>query len=214
MAISKSKLHQPIILNIDSIRIAEAFLSQADLILAELIQTHGPCTLGFGEAEPFVRLVDSIIGQQLSAKAAKAIRARVRHSLGEITPSSITIADNETLRACGLSAAKIRYIKNLSWKVKNKEIDFSVLYSLPIEIVINELIKISGVGQWTAEMFVLFALRHSNILSLGDSGLKRAVKKFYGDTAKLETVGKRWNPYCSVASWYLWRYLDANMLPN
>jgi len=214
MASSKSNLHQPIILNKDSIRIAESFLSQKDSILAELIQAHGPCTLGFGEVEPFARLVNSIIGQQLSTKAAKTIRERVRHSLGEVTPGSIAFADNETLRACGLSGAKIRYIKNLSLQVRNKILDFSALPELPPEAAIKELTKISGIGQWTAEMFAMFGLRHSNILPLGDAGLKRAVKKLYGNTAELEAFGKRWKPYCSIASWYLWRHLDANLLPG
>jgi len=210
MAPSKNKLHQPTILNEDSIRIAESFLSQKDAILSELIQAHGPCTLGLGEAKPFVRLVNSIIGQQLSTKAAKTIRERLRHGLGEITPNSIALADNETLRACGLSGAKIRYIKNLSLQVTNKILDFSVFPGLPAETAVKELTKISGVGQWTAEMFAMFAMRHSNILSLGDAGLKRAVKKLYGDTAELAKIGKEWEPYCSVASWYLWRHLDAN----
>lgn len=210
MASSRNKLHQPIILNKNSIRIAESFLSQKDAILAELIQGHGPCTLGLEEVEPFGRLVNTIIGQQLSTKAAKTIRERVRDSLREVTPGSIAIAGNETLRACGLSGAKIRYIKNLSLQVRNKTLDFSVLPGLPAEAAIKELVKISGIGKWTAEMFAMFALRHSNILSLGDAGLKRAVKKLYGDTAELEDIGKRWEPYCSIASWYLWRHLDAN----
>lgn len=201
-----------VLIDNDTVRDAEIFLSQKDPILSKLIQIHGPCTLGLEEVEPFVRLVNSIIGQQLSTKAAKAIRERVLRSLEIIAPDNIALANSEVLRACGLSGAKIRYIKNLSWQVKNKMIDFSALTKLPAETAIKELTKISGVGQWTAEMFAMFALRHSNILSLGDAGLRRAVKKLYGETAELEKIGERWEPYCSVASWYLWRHLDANLL--
>lgn len=93
-------------------------------------------------------------------------------------------------------------------------INFSLLHELPAQIAIKELTKIRGIGQWTAEMFALFVLRHSNILSIGDAGLQRTVKKLYGNTATLKEIGARWEPYCSIASWYLWRYIDATPLSN
>jgi DNA-3-methyladenine glycosylase II len=207
----QNKLPTEVIFDNASVHRAELFLSQADPILGKLIQLHGPCTICFDNIDPFVKLVSSIIGQQLSAKAARTIRKRVFRHLAEITPGNIISADHGALRACGLSNAKIRYIKNLSELTVNNAVNFSVLYELPAEVAITELTKIKGIGRWTAEMFALFTLHHSDILSLGDASLNRAVKKLYGDTAKLEIIGKKWKPFCSVASWYLWRYIDAGI---
>jgi DNA-3-methyladenine glycosylase II len=214
MAYMNKKFSRPVILDNDSVRHAEIFLSQKDPILGNIIQIYGPCSICADNTDPFVKLVNSIIGQQLPAKAARTIRGRLLQGLSEITPRNILSSDDEILRSYGLSSAKIRYIKNLSEQVEDNTVNFSILYGLSAETAIKELTKIKGIGRWTAEMFTLFTLRHSDILSLGDAGLQRAVKKLYGDTAKLEKIGKRWKPYCSVASWYLWRYLDAGLRPR
>ena len=212
MKTKPKKSSEPFILNTDTISIAEIHLAQVDRILGELITLHGPCTICSDYTEPFEKLVNSIIGQQLSAKAARTIRQRIRNCLGKICPEEISAAASEKLRECGLSTAKVRYIKALSELVQTNQFSFESLYNSPIEVVIDELVKIPGVGRWTAEMFALSTLRHANILSLGDAGLNRAVKKLYGSNASLEKKGEKWKPYCSVASWYLWRYLDANLL--
>lgn len=207
--IKSSKKNAPIILNADNIPIAEEHLKRMDPILGEVITVHGPCTICERGEDPFEQLCVSIIGQQLSAKAAQTIRNRVLNCVGNFTPENIINVISEELRNNGLSWAKIKYIKALSGMVLKGEILFSDFFDKPSDEVITELIKVPGIGTWTAEMFLIFNLNHSNILSIGDAGLQRAVKKLYGQKYDLGKVGKKWKPYASVASWYLWRYLDA-----
>ncbi|GHV52821.1 DNA-3-methyladenine glycosylase II [Deltaproteobacteria bacterium] len=204
-------LPRPLVLDSHSLALAEKHLLAADPLLGEVIKKHGPCTLCESAGEPFARLCLSIIGQQLSARAARAIRARALRRLAVFTPESVLRADEEALRADGLSRAKIKYIKALSAMTLREEISFCGLAAMPAEQVIASLVKVPGVGQWTAEMFLIFQLRHADILSVGDAGLQRAVKKLYGEKYDLGKVGKKWRPYASVASWYLWRYLDADI---
>lgn len=208
----KPSARKPVILDRLSLKTAEAYLVEADPILGRVIETHGPCTLCAGREDPFEQLCVSIIGQQLSVKAAHTIRGRVLALTGSLTPEKLLEADPEALRAAGLSRPKIRYIRALSEMVDNGELALDSLTSLPGEQVLAELLKVPGIGQWTAEMFMLFNLRHSDVLALGDAGLHRAVKKLYGPKHNLQKAGKKWRPYSSVASWYLWQFLDANLL--
>jgi endonuclease III len=112
------------------------------------------------------------------------------------------------LRSAGLSHRKVTYIKELARRVLAKEIDFAKLRQSPSEHAVQCLLEVPGVGPWTTHMFLIFGLNHPNVLALDDAGLRRATKLLYRN-AKLETVSERWHPYCSVASWYLWRHLDS-----
>ena len=191
------------------LREAEVHLRQAGPIMADLIEQHGPCSLAERPFEPFHTLASSIISQQLSAKAADTIERRV----GQLVPSPFLPADMlrvsaEQLRAAGLSSRKVGYIHELAGRIINGRLSFKALASADDESVIAALVELPGIGQWTAEMFLIFGLRRPDVLSLADAGLQRAARLLFGDDTKLENVGKPWRPFCSVASWYLWRTLD------
>lgn len=210
MAISKArKKNVLIILDEQEIIRAEEHLKGIDPILAEVINTYSPCTIHQINEDSFKQLCASILGQQLSVKAAQSIRNRVLDCVGSFTPENVEQADSNTLRSKGLSWAKIKYIKALASMVLNGDLLLDELRGKNSHEVIAELLKVPGIGIWTAEMFLIFNLAHSNVLSIGDAGLQRAVKKLYGENYNLQKVSKKWTPYASVASWYLWRFIDA-----
>jgi len=119
----------------------------------------------------------------------------------------------ETLRGAGLSQAKTRYIRDLATHVSEGRLDFKEIVSLDDELVIEKLVIVTGIGRWTAEMFLLFGLKRLDVLAVGDAGLQRAARNLYGKKRKSETllprVAEAWRPYRSIASWYLWRSLAA-----
>lgn len=164
----------------------------------------------------FKELVDSIISQQLSTKVADVISARVYALLpsGELTPDAILELPTEELRAVGVSYAKIRYMKDLAEKVSSKELDLVELDQLSDAKVIEKLTVVKGIGQWTAEMFLMFALAREDVFSVGDLGLRRAVEKLYqlpsppSKEVLMETSAK-WSPYRTWAARILWRSLDT-----
>lgn len=203
----------PKILTAQETALAEAHLAAVDPVLARLIALHGPCTLGEHVAcDPFGDLAASIISQQLSAKAADTILARAMTHFGSLSPEAVLAVSAEDLRAAGISRPKIRYLKALAGAVQSGELDFASLANQSSEDVIATLTLVPGIGRWTAEMFLIFVLGHSDVLSLGDAGLKRAARKLYGEKKELGSIGRKWRPYSSVACWYLWRHLDANTL--
>lgn len=187
---------------------AESYLSQSCRVMAGLIRTHGPCPLADREFRPFQTLANSIISQQLSAKAADTIERRVQAIVPGFTPAGFLAVPTEALRAAGLSSAKARYILELAQRVSDGRLNLEAMQEAPDADVIAALVELPGIGQWTAEMFLIFGLSRPDVLSLGDAGLQRAVRLLFGDDAKLEHMGQSWRPFCSVASWYLWRHLD------
>jgi len=193
-----------------SVREAERHLGERDKVMAELVAKIGPCALPLRKTPPFHILTASIVSQQLSTKAAETIERR----LAAIVPAPFEAAGFagvavEKMRGVGLSSAKGRYILELAARVRDGRLDLTALAAVPDEAAITALIELPGVGRWTAEMFLMFGLHRPDVLSLGDGGLQRAAKLLYGGRAKLANVGKRWRPYRSVASWYLWRHLEA-----
>ncbi|MEI6861838.1 MAG: DNA-3-methyladenine glycosylase 2 family protein [Verrucomicrobiota bacterium] len=195
------------------LRRAEAHLASADSVMAQLIARHGPCRLGARKAaSPFETLVGSIISQQLSTKAAATIKGRVAALVGTpFQPASFLATRAGELRAAGLSGAKARYIRELAEKVAAGAFSFETVAELDDEAAIAALTELSGIGRWTAEMFLLFHHRRADVLALGDGGLQRAAHLLYARGRKrrnlLARVGEPWRPYRSVASWYLWRSL-------
>jgi len=192
-----------------SMRTVEKDLSQSCSIMAQLIATHGPCLLATREFRPFQTLATSIISQQLSSKAAGTIKQRVLNLVPNFTPSAFLGVSADVLRSAGLSSAKSRYILEMANRINDGRLNFSKLVSRPDEYVIATLTELPGIGRWTAEMFLIFSLRRPNVLAVDDVGLQRATRLLYGDNAELKNVGQKWRPYCSVASWYLWRFLDS-----
>jgi DNA-3-methyladenine glycosylase II len=197
-----------------AIRKAERHLAKADPIMKRLIAKHGHCPLAEREFQPFHMLANSIISQQLSTKAAATIKLRVGAIVGvPFETGRVLSVATEKLRGAGLSGAKTRYIRELATHVHDGRLDFDAIIALDDEAVIEKLIIVPGIGRWTAEMFLLFGLKRLDVLALGDAGLQRAARNLYGKKRKSETllprVAKAWRPYRSIASWYLWRSLEA-----
>lgn len=163
----------------------------------------------------FQDLLEAIIGQQLSGKAASTIFGRF---LGlfpkEQTPKpeEILKLSEESLRSCGLSHQKASYLKSLSEEIKSGRLTLEELHVLPDEAVITALTKVKGIGPWTAEMFLIFSLGRLDTFSVGDLGLRTAVGRLYGvdrnDKIKIEEISQKWSPYRSLASLYLWKSLE------
>ena len=163
----------------------------------------------------FERLGRSIIGQQLSVKAAATIYRRLVELFpsGELDPAGLLALPDETMRGCGISGSKTKSLKDLATKVLDGTVDLNALHSLPEEEVIERLTKVRGIGRWTAEMFLMFSLGREDIFSHGDLGLKNAIQKMYGfkkppTQKQIERIVKKWSPYKSHASRVLWRSLD------
>ena len=197
------------------IRKAIKHLKSSDKVICEVIKKHGPCTMTPALDNPFHALTSSIISQQLSAHAARAIKERLFDSLGaeQFTPQNISKVSSKTFRAAGLSRAKINYIQRLARSVENGELNFESISKYEDEEVIRELTTFPGIGRWTAEMFLIFALGRPDVLSVNDAGLKRGLKISYKlpespSEDEMISIGDSWRPYRSVASWYLWRVVD------
>ncbi len=162
----------------------------------------------------FYNLVDSIISQQLSGKAASTIFNRVQALLParQVTPRNILELDTETIRTAGVSYGKISYLKDLAQRVQSKQIILDSLLLLSDEEVIKELVLVKGIGHWTAEMFLMFTLGREDIFSLGDLGLKNAMILLYRlespTKQQLEELSKIWSPYRTYASKILWKSLE------
>jgi DNA-3-methyladenine glycosylase II len=188
---------------------AERHLAKSCAVMARLTAAYGHCQLADTDQDPFRTLASSIIGQQLSARAACTIRARVEAIVPGFDATTLLATTPDALRPSGLSGAKIRSLRDLAQRVTNGRLNLSALTNASDKEVIAELTAVIGIGRWTAEMFLIFGLQRLNVLALSDAGLRRAVRLLYGDDATLEAVGLLWQPYCSVASWYLWHHLDA-----
>ncbi len=198
------------------VKAAEDYLALADPQLAELIERFGRCALKPWQNEPFSTLITSIISQQLSVKAADTIVSRALQSLNvsRFSPRSLASAPQEQLRQCGLSNAKAGYCKGIAEAALSGQVNFAELTRLDPQQVIDQLICLKGVGVWTAEMFLIFGIGHSDIWSYGDLGLKKGVALLQGEAdlpcqSVFEACGENWRPYRSVVSWYLWRLVES-----
>ena len=189
-------------------------LRSADPVLAAIIQRVGPYAMQYHEPT-FRALVRSIVFQQLHGKAARTIFERlVQKASGEITPDSILKLRAAQMRAVGLSKQKLTYIRDLARKTRDGVVEFERFAQMSDDDIIAELTQVKGIGQWTAHMFLMFALRRPNILPTGDYGVRAAMRKAYGmkvmpKPRTMERMAKSWHPYCSIASWYMWRSLDV-----
>lgn len=189
-------------------------LRAADPILAGIIDRVGKYAVQYHEPT-FRALVRSIVFQQLHGKAARAIFDRLQQRAGgEITPESILKLRPTQMRAIGLSKQKLTYIRDLARKTRDGLVEFQRFPEMSDEDVITELTQVKGIGEWTAHMFLMFALRRPNILPVGDFGVRSAMRKAYGmkvmpKPRTMQRIAKSWHPYCSIASWYMWRSLDV-----
>ncbi len=194
---------------------AISHLRRSDPVLCKIINEVGDYRIEFREPE-FATLVRSIVYQQLSGRVAKVILERlVSAAGGKLTPESILKLRPARMRAVGLSAQKTAYIRDLARRTRDGDLVFEDLPHLSDDEIIERLTQVKGIGVWTAHMFLMFALRRNNVLPTGDLGIRAAIRKAYGleelpKPAVIEALAEPWHPYCSVASWYLWRSLEGN----
>ena len=190
-------------------------LRRNDAVLAEIIDRVGDYRIEFREPG-FETLVKSIVYQQLSGRVASIIFERlVKAAGGELTPASVLKLRPERMRKLGLSKQKTEYIRDLARHTRDRRVVFEELGGLTDAEVIERLPEVKGIGVWTVHMFLMFALRRTDVLPVGDLGIRNAIKAAYGlkespTPAEVEGMGVRWRPYCTVASWYLWRSLEPN----
>jgi DNA-3-methyladenine glycosylase II len=197
-------------------------LAASDPTMEELIERVGKIDLEKrlerrGEERPadaYGALLRAIVGQQLSTKAARTIYLRVLDIFDGTTPSpeQLLEASEEDLRGAGLSGRKVEYVRDLARHVLSGELELERLDDLGDEEAIEEIVAVRGLGQWTAEMFLLFHLRRPDVLSGGDLGIRKAIQIEYGleempSPTEVERLGERWSPYRSLASLYLWESL-------
>ena len=164
--------------------------------------------------DPFITLFNSILGQQISVSAATSIKKKITSKV-KITAKDIDRIPEEILKNCGLSRMKISYLKYLSSKIINKEISFKDLDKLDDNELIKYLTNVKGIGNWTAEMFMIFHMGRPNILPIKDIGIINSLVKMYGEDKKninFEKYYLLWSPWNTVASWYLWRNIDQKII--
>lgn len=194
-------------------------LRASDATLAELIDAAGPLDLEARRrgrpSDSYGALVRTIVGQQLSVKAARSIYERLSALFGGRTPTpeEMIAADPEDVRAAGLSRPKVAYLRDLAERVADGDLDLDGLAEMGDEEVARQLIAVKGLGQWTVDMFLMFHLGRPDVLPVGDLGVRRAVERAYGlealpDALTLEALAERWRPHRTLACLYLWRSLD------
>jgi DNA-3-methyladenine glycosylase II len=188
-------------------------LRQIDPRWAGIIEKVGPCRLQV-RPDRFATLVRAIIGQQISSKAAASIDKRLRDLAGEPhAPESLIAVGEPGLRSVGLSGVKARYVLNLAQAVRDGSVPLDEVHDWDDETIIAVLTTVKGIGTWTAEMFLIFALGRPDVLSPGDLGIRVGLQKFYGleqppRPSECRALTEAWRPHRSVAMWYLWRQND------
>jgi DNA-3-methyladenine glycosylase II len=195
---------------------AVTHLKAADPRLAVLIERVGPYKMTYREPD-FWALTRSIAGQQLNVRAAATIFGRFEAACGDkgVTPERVLAMRETTLRKAGLSTQKSAYIRDLARHVRDGVIVFEELPALSNEEVIERLTKVKGIGVWTVEMFLMFALRRTDVLPVGDYGIRAAMQRLYElpempKAAEMHGIADAWKPWRTVACWYLWRSLDGD----
>lgn len=192
-------------------------LKKSDPMMCAIIERVGAYRINYDEPG-FASLAEAIVYQQLNGKAAATIFKRVTDLTGlPLTPPGILKLSEQQMRGAGLSKQKLSYLRDLATKSHSGEVDFAGLPGLPDEEVIVQLTRIKGIGVWTAQMFLMFSLRRLNVLPTGDLGIQMAIRKHYRKRklpkpAQMEKIARSWEPYRTVACWYLWRSLDVKTL--
>ena len=192
---------------------AKKILSKKDKVMARLISNYKDGALATRN-DVFFSLCKSIIGQQISVAAANSVFLRFRKKCkGKITPKIVNKLSFTSLKNCGLSRQKTRGIKDLAKRILNKEFNPDLIINMNDEEAIDYLSNLRQIGRWSAEMILLFTFNRSNIWPLQDIGLLRAIsnnynKKYFPPKNFLRKLNKKFSPYCSVATWYLWRSID------
>ena len=191
---------------------AKKYLIKKDKKLGKVIQSY-PKDFLFSKSDPFLTLARSIVGQQISVKAAQSVWDRLEKKLKRVNPTNIKKIHSNTLKSVGLSRQKTLYLKNLAEAFIQNSIKVKLWSKMNDEDIIKDLIQIKGIGRWTAEMFLIFNLCRQDVFPMDDIGMIKGLCKIYNLNYPLKKdqllkLGNRWKPYRSVATWYLWRSLD------
>lgn len=197
----------------DLLRKAQRHLARNDAVLKPFIKSIGPCTLQCDD-DHFAILVRSIISQQISTKAAKAIGNRLLEKVGRFQPKRILAASEDAMREAGLSQGKRLSLRDLAQKCTDGTVPLKKLAGRENDEVVETLIQVRGIGPWTAEMFLIFSLGRPDVLPVGDYGLRAGVQKHYAlaELPKKDTLHEltaSWRPYRSIGTWYIWRSLGG-----
>jgi DNA-3-methyladenine glycosylase II len=199
-----------------TIALATKHLCENDALLAAVIDRVGKCGLR-PHGDYYRALVEAIIGQQLSVSAARAIKERFRALTPHAypTPADILALDDETLRACGLSRPKVKYIRDLAAHIVDGRVELEKFNNMANEDIISELTAVNGIGEWTVHMYLIFCMGRLDVLPVGDLGIRKGIKQLYdfdemptADDIRTLAAANQWHPYESVASWYVWRSLE------
>ncbi len=201
-----------------TLRTALRHLRAADPVLARLIDVVGPCRLVVDRrGGPFASLAEAIVYQQITGKAAETIHGRLRTLVGRQHPRATDIAalSDEQLRGAGLSRQKISYLRDLSAR-SLAGLPLTRLHHLEDDHVIEALTQVKGIGRWTAHMYLMFRLGRLDVMPVDDYGVRKSMQKLYRFRAlpkpdRMLKVSRSWQPYRSIASWYLWRGLDSGV---
>jgi DNA-3-methyladenine glycosylase II len=188
------------------------YLARKDRVMKRLIPQFGDACLE-SRGDAFTTLARSIVGQQISVKAAQSVWDRFASLPRKMTPANVLKLKVDDMRAAGLSARKVEYLVDLALHFDSGTVHVDAWEDMSDEMIIAELVEIRGIGRWTAEMFLIFHLMRPNVLPLDDAGLITGISRSYfsGDPVSrsdAREVAVAWAPYCSVATWYIWRSLD------
>lgn len=191
---------------------AKAALAKRDKVLRKIIRVHPDASLRT-RGDAFQTLARSIVGQQISVKAAQTVWARFADTMERVSPIHVSALPDEAMRTSGLSRQKVAYLKDLALHFASGEVSPRRWARMRDERVIEDLTRVKGLGRWTVEMFLIFHLMRPDVLPVGDLGLQRAMERHYNDGDGLtrddmREIGAAWRPWSSVATWYLWRSLD------
>ena len=191
---------------------AKAHLAKKDRVLRKLIRTYPDAELRT-RGDAFQTLARSIVGQQISVKAAQSVWNRFAEAAGKVDPATVVALPDTTLRGCGFSGQKAIYVKDLARHFQEGLVKPRRWARMDDEAVIEDLVRVKGIGRWSAEMFLLFHMMRPNVLPVGDLGLRRAMERLYNDgepltPAEMREIAKPWQPWSSAGTWYLWRSLD------
>ena len=206
------KASEPVAVTPEYWALACQHLMKKDRVMKRLIPQFGDASLQ-SRGDAFVTLARSIVGQQISVKAAQTVWDRFAALCKKITPAGVLKLKVDDMRAAGLSVRKVEYLVDLALHFSTKQVHVSKWVDMEDEAIIDELVAIRGIGRWTAEMFLMFYLMRPNVLPLDDVGLINGISRNYfsGEPVSrsdAREVAQAWKPYCTVATWYIWRSLD------
>ncbi len=191
---------------------AKGALAKRDRVLRKLVRQYPDASLRT-RGDAFQTLARSIVGQQISVRAAQAVWDRFETKLGRVQPARVVAHDDEALKAVGLSRMKVAYLKDLASRFHEGSIRPRRWARMDDEAAIADLVQVKGIGRWSVEMFLIFHLMRPDVLPVGDLGLQRAMERLYNGGEALtkddmRSLAEPWRPWASVATWYLWRSLD------